>query len=41
MSGGIEIHPINDAFEERVGVGDGTQVRRELLPYFIRERAYN
>ena len=39
VSGGIEINAINDALEQRVGIGDGAELRGELLADLVRERA--
>lgn len=39
MSGGIEVHAINDALEQRVLVRDGAEVRGELFADLVRELA--
>ena len=39
VGGGVEIHAIDDALEQRVRVGDGAQMRRELLADLVGERA--
>ena len=41
MGGGVEVHAVDDALEQRVGVGDGAQVGGELLADLVRERADN
>ena len=36
VSGGVEVHPVDDAFEQRVGLGDGVQVGRQALADLVR-----
>ena len=39
VGGGVEVHAVDDALEQRVFVRDGAQVRGELLADLVRERA--
>jgi len=39
VGGGVEINAVNDALEQRVGVGDGPEVGGKLLADLVRERA--
>ncbi len=41
MGRGVEVDAVDDAFEQRVGVGDGAQMGRELLADLVGERADN
>ena len=36
VSGGVEVHPVDDALEQRVGLGDGAQVGRQALADLVR-----
>ena len=35
VSGGVEVNAINDALEQRVGIGNGAELRGELLANFV------
>ena len=39
VGGGVEVHAVDDALEQRVFVGDGAQVGGELLADLVRELA--
>ena len=39
VGGGVEVDAVDDALEQRVCVGDGAEVRGELLADLVRERA--
>ncbi len=39
VGGGVEVDAVDDALEQRVGVGDGAEVGGELLADLVRERA--
>ena len=39
VGGGVEVDAVDDALEQRVGVGDGAEMGRELLADLVRERA--
>jgi hypothetical protein len=39
VSGGIEVHSVNDAFEQRVLIGDGAEVGSELFADLVRKLA--
>ena len=39
VGGGVEVHAVEDALEQRVGVGDGAEVGRELFADLVGDRA--
>jgi hypothetical protein len=39
VGGSVEVNAVDDALEQRVGIGDGAQVGGELLADLVRERA--
>ena len=39
VSSSVEVHAINDALEQRIGISDGAQMCRELLADYVGECA--